>query len=258
MVDTELLEQKIIESGKKIGYLAEKLGISRQYFRMKCKNKADFTNRETDILCDELSITTLTEKEKFSLKSRQKRKQNNGGESLNDLQILNVDGIECYEKDGTAYLKLETVARGLGFTREKNGTLYVMWDRVMKYLAEIGFHTCAENGVPTCGHDDFIPENIFYRLAMKAKNEVAERFQAKVADEIIPSIRKHGGYIAGQEAMSDDELLAKALVVAQSKIAEKQKHIEELTKEVNVKNQVIGELKPKADYTDKILKTRGL
>ena len=33
MVDTELLEQKIIESGKKIGYLAEKLRISRQYFR---------------------------------------------------------------------------------------------------------------------------------------------------------------------------------------------------------------------------------
>lgn len=113
---------------------------------------------------------------------------------MNELQILNVDGIECYEKDGTAYLKLETVARGLGFTREKNGTLYVMWDRVMKYLAEIGFRTCAENGVPTCGHDDFIPENIFYRLAMKAKNEVAEKFQAKVADEIIPSIRKHGIY----------------------------------------------------------------
>lgn len=68
MVDTELLEQKIIESGKKIGYLAEKLGISRQYFRMKCKNKADFTNRETYILCDELSITTLTEKEKIFFK----------------------------------------------------------------------------------------------------------------------------------------------------------------------------------------------
>lgn len=68
MVDTELLEQKIIESGKKIGYLAEKLGISRQYFRMKCKNKADFTNRETDILCDELSITTLTEKDKIFFK----------------------------------------------------------------------------------------------------------------------------------------------------------------------------------------------
>lgn len=170
---------------------------------------------------------------------------------MTELQIINIDGVECYEKDGVAYLKLETVARGLGFVDNSKGTEYVRWNTVRQYLKDIGFSQ-------EVAKDDFIPENTFYRLAMKAKNEVAERFQAKVADEIIPSIRKHGGYIAGQEAMSDDELLAKALVVAQSKIAEKQKHIEELTKEVNVKNQVIGELKPKADYTDKILQNKGL
>ena len=147
---------------------------------------------------------------------------------VNELQIINIEGVECYEKDGIAYLKLETVARGLGFTREKNGVEYVMWDRVMKYLSELSFHTCVENGVPTCGHDDFIPENIFYRLAMKAKNETAEKFQAKVADEIIPSIRKHGGYIDGQESLSDEELLAKALLVAQNKITENQKQIEKM------------------------------
>ena len=106
---------------------------------------------------------------------------------MNDLQILNVDGIECYEKDGTAYLKLETVARGLGFTEKKDGVEYIRWARVEKYLSELNFATCGER-------PDFIPENIFYRLAMKAKNEVAEKFQAKVADEIIPSIRKHGIY----------------------------------------------------------------
>lgn len=106
---------------------------------------------------------------------------------LNELQILNIDGVECYEKDGAAYLKLETVARGLGFTETKNGKEYVMWRRVDWYLSELGFGTSAER-------PDFIPENIFYRLAMKAKNEVAEKFQAKVADEIIPSIRKTGGY----------------------------------------------------------------
>jgi anti-repressor protein len=44
------------------------------------------------------------------------------------------------------------------------------------------------------GKDDFIPENVFYRLAMKANNETAEKFQALVADEIIPSIRKTGSY----------------------------------------------------------------
>lgn len=110
---------------------------------------------------------------------------------MNELQILNVDGIECYEKDGTAYLKLEAVARGLGFTTTQNisGKEYtnVRWNRVDEYLKEIGFATCGKR-------PDFIPENVFYRLAMKAKNEVAEKFQAKVADEIIPSIRKHGLY----------------------------------------------------------------
>lgn len=91
------------------------------------------------------------------------------------------------------------------------------WERIEKYLEDLG--------VPTCGHDDFIPENIFYRLAMKAKNETAEKFQAKVADEIIPSIRRTGGYIAGQENMTDDELLEKAILVAQRKIAERDKVI---------------------------------
>lgn len=110
---------------------------------------------------------------------------------MNELQILNVDGIECYEKDGTAYLKLEAVSRGLGFTTTQSisGKEYtnVRWNRVDEYLKEIGFATCGKR-------PDFIPENVFYRLAMKAKNEAAEKFQAKVADEIIPSIRKHGIY----------------------------------------------------------------
>lgn len=107
---------------------------------------------------------------------------------MNELQILNIGGIECYEKDGTAYLKLETVARGLGFTTVATcGNEVVRWKRVEGYLKELG--------VPTCGHDDFIPENIFYRLAMKAKNETAEAFQAKIADEVVPSIRKHGAYM---------------------------------------------------------------
>lgn len=157
---------------------------------------------------------------------------------MDKLQILNISGVECYEKDGTAYLRLETVARGLGFTRiAASGNEVVRWERVEGYLKDLG--------VPTCGHDDFIPENIFYRLAMKAKNDVAEKFQAKVADEIIPSIRKHGGYIAGQESMTDDQLLAKALLVAQSKIAERDKIIAQ-------KQERIEQMKPKEVFADAV------
>lgn len=90
-------------------------------------------------------------------------------------EIINVNGIDCYEEDGVAYLKLETVARGLGFTRIANsGNKVVMWSRVDKYLKDLGVHTS--------GHDGFIPENVFYRLAMKAKNSVAETFMLKVAN----------------------------------------------------------------------------
>ena len=44
---------------------------------------------------------------------------------MDELHVLSICGVECYEKEGTAYLKLETVARGLGFTQEKNGAEYV-------------------------------------------------------------------------------------------------------------------------------------
>ena len=114
---------------------------------------------------------------------------------MNELQISNIDGIECYEKDGTAYLKLETVARGLGFTFiAKSGNEVVRWNTVYGYLKDLGVATSCNGASYQDDCPDFIPENIFYRLAMKAKNEVAEKFQAKVADEIIPSIRKHGIY----------------------------------------------------------------
>lgn len=110
--------------------------------------------------------------------------------STNLTPVL-ISGVSCYEQDGTAYLKLEDVARGLGFTQtqNKNGTEYtsIRWETINRYLEEIGFPN-------KLGKDSYIPENIFYRLAMKAKNETAEKFQALVADEIIPSIRKTGSY----------------------------------------------------------------
>lgn len=79
----------------------------------------------------------------------------------------------------------------------KSGNEVVRWETVRKYLKELGVPTNWHEDLQPTGKDglpEFIPENIFYRLAMKTKNEMAEKFQALVADEIIPSIRKHGIY----------------------------------------------------------------
>ena len=169
-------------------------------------------------------------------------------------EIINIQGIECYEKDGTAYLKLDTVARGLGFiqTQNKNGSEYtsVRWERVEQYLGEMGFPH-------KWGKDDFIPENVFYRLAMKAKNETAERFQAFIADEVIPSIRKHGAYMTPPtiESLLDnpDMLIQLATTLKEERLKRKT-----LETENAQQRQQIAEFNPKANYYDLVLQTKNL
>lgn len=103
------------------------------------------------------------------------------------MNIQTIEGVRGYlDAEGTAQLNLEDISRGLGFTQtqSKNGVEYtsVRWERVEQHLVEMGFPH-------KWGKDDYIPENIFYRLAMKAKNEAAQAFQAKIADEILPFLR---------------------------------------------------------------------
>lgn len=160
-------------------------------------------------------------------------------------EIMTIQGIPCYEKDGIAYLNLETVARGLGFTEKKGDVDYVMWRRVDKYLEELHFGTSAER-------PEYIPENIFYRLAMKAKNETAERFQAIIADEVVPAIRKHGGYLTPakvQEVLTDpDTIIQLATQLKESR--EKAMKLEAINSDLTVQNQIY---KPKAEYFDQIV-----
>ncbi len=75
----------------------------------------------------------------------------------------------------------------------------------------------------------FINESGLYSLILSSKLESAKRFKRWVTSEVLPSIRKSGGYISGQEDMSDADLMAKALLVAQRQIDERQKQIEEMT-----------------------------
>jgi phage antirepressor YoqD-like protein len=103
------------------------------------------------------------------------------------MKLIEINGVRGYiDENGTAQLNLEDISRGLGFIQNKNNVAYVRWDRVNGYLSDMGF--------PQLVGKDFIPENVFYRLSMKGETESAINFQSKVADEILPSIRKTGSY----------------------------------------------------------------
>lgn len=104
----------------------------------------------------------------------------------NEVQVFN--GLKVKEVNGQVMFDAETAAIGLGISQiAKSGNKVVRWERVNKYL-----------GIPTSGdaieRGDFITEPQFYKLAIKANNETAERFQDWVTEEVLPSIRKTGSY----------------------------------------------------------------
>lgn len=105
-----------------------------------------------------------------------------------------------YIENGTAFLNVEESAYGFGFTTfDKNGVETVAWDLLNRILKKFGYKKKVKAG-------DYIPENIFYRLAMKSDNESAEKFQAWIADEVIPTLRKTGTYTVGNEIEERKEM----------------------------------------------------
>ena len=140
---------------------------------------------------------------------------------MSENAIITVSGVDCYERDGTVYLNLEAVARGLGIVKidRKNGAEYTRTNRpgLQKLLHDFGLLNSEKDDLPK-----YIPENIFYRLAMKARNDTAERFQALVADEIIPTIRRTGTYTAAhQKILTPAEMFlqqAQAMVEQERKV----------------------------------------
>lgn len=65
MNNTELLKEKIKESGKSISFLAKKIGLSRAGFYNCMANKAEFKSSQVDILCRELGVRSLKEKQRI-------------------------------------------------------------------------------------------------------------------------------------------------------------------------------------------------
>lgn len=90
-----------------------------------------------------------------------------------------------------------------------------------------------------------IDEAGLYSLVMRSKLPQAEEFQEWVTAEVLPAIRKTGGYIAGSEKMSDAELMAKAVLVAQATIKERDARIKELESDTQ-------RMKPKEIFADAV------
>jgi prophage antirepressor-like protein len=110
-----------------------------------------------------------------------------------------------------------------------------------------------KHDIPTKGGNqqmNVIPESDVYRLIINSELPEAEKFERWVFEEVLPSIRKHGAYMTPKTI--EEALLNPDTII---KLATKLKEEQAINRK---QQQIIGELKPKADYTDTILKNKGL
>lgn len=139
---------------------------------------------------------------------------------MNELQIFNspeFGDVRTVMVENEPMFCLSDVCRALEITNVGN---------VKQRLSEKGIRTM--DTLTKGGNQKllYINEANLYKTIFQSRKESAQRFTDWVTDEVLPSIRKNGGYIAGQETLSDEELMAKAILVAQKKIAERDKIIE--------------------------------
>ncbi|MCG7364203.1 hypothetical protein MHZ93_23370 [Roseomonas sp. ACRSG] len=126
-----------------------------------------------------------------------------------DVRVVEIDGAPWFVAADVAHcLALEVSTKGVG--------------HYLKRLSEDERNTVhVAGGIRGNPNKVVISESGLYKLIMRSDKPDARRFQDWVTREVLPSIRKHGGYTDGQESLGDTELLAKALKVAESVIRER-------------------------------------
>ncbi len=153
---------------------------------------------------------------------------------MNDLQIFKNEEfgqIRTVEIDGEPWFVGRDIASALGYSDTS--------DALKRHVDEEDKLTRQFTDSGQRREMYIINEGGLYGLALSSKLESAKKFKRWITSEVIPSIRKNGGYIANQENLTPEQIVANALVVAQNIIANKDKQIEEM--------------QPKADYFDALV-----
>lgn len=163
---------------------------------------------------------------------------------MNEMQTFVYSGAEVrtVRKDGAPWFVLKDVCGVLGIANDRNISARLDTD-------EKGVHL-----VDTLGGSQemtVISESGLYNVILRSDKPEAKPFRKWVTAEVLPAIRRSGGYIAGQNDLSPAELMAKAIKVAEQTLAERDARISSL----QVQNAIMA---PKADYFDELVERNTL
>lgn len=140
---------------------------------------------------------------------------------MNELQIFQnkqFGQIRILEKDNEPWFVGKDVAGALGYERPTKA----IQDHVD---SEDRDEIPIQDSIGRMQKTPIINESGLYSLILSSKLPQAKEFKRWITSEVLPSIRKNGGYIMDQENLSDAELMARALLVAQKTIESRDKEI---------------------------------
>jgi prophage antirepressor-like protein len=159
---------------------------------------------------------------------------------MNNMQIFKYENndVRTVEMNGEPWFVLKDVCGVLGLSNHKVTAQRLDRDEVSQ--------TYLTDSIGRKQETTVINESGLYSVILRSDKPEAKPFRKWVTSEVLPSIRKNGGYIAGQEQLSPEELMAKALLVANKTLAEREARISELT----VQNTI---MLPKAEYFDELV-----
>ena len=103
----------------------------------------------------------------------------------------------------------------------------------------------------------FVNEDGLYDVILDSRKPEAKAFRKWVTSEVLPSIRKTGGYIATTSTMTDTEIMAKAILLANNTIEQRNARIKELEDTNEKQTNTIARLQPKAEFADAAFKAEG-
>lgn len=145
------------------------------------------------------------------------------GKNVLDFQFEGHD-VRAIAIDGEPWIVGKDVAEALGYKNQRDAIKKQV--EVEDKRPNVAIYDGRQNRKMT-----IINESGMYSLILSSTLPSAKKFKKWVTNEVLPSIRKNGGYIYGQENMSEDELLSRALILANSKILSLESKNEKLEEE---------------------------
>lgn len=167
--------------------------------------------------------------------------------SVADLQLFSSERfgrLRATQIDCEVWFAATDVAKALGY-RDANQITRALDDDEKRW---------SEGTLSECTHSHLgirlINESGLYRVLMRSQRPEAIPFQRWLAHEVVPEIRRNGGYIATSSEDSDADIMARALLIAQKTIDRKNELIA-------LHEATIEDMKPKALFADAVADSDG-